>query len=177
MTTVVPTPFGNVGGLNCWEHTQTLLRYYEYSQDVEIHVSSWPLIWDKTEGMDWPGHLSSDICGIMSQNMAIEGACFVMICSQIMTEANKEKNGLADFEYAKCPGGGFSMIYSPFGERLVKAIGAGVEGILYADVDLDQKRLAQRNLDVVGHYSRPDQLSLRVNTYEAKPVVFADEQS
>ena len=39
---VVDTPFGKVGGLSCWEHIQLLLRYYEYSQGVEIHVAGSP---------------------------------------------------------------------------------------------------------------------------------------
>jgi len=36
LTSVVDTPFGKVGGLNCWEHLQPLLRYYEYCQGVQI---------------------------------------------------------------------------------------------------------------------------------------------
>ena len=46
LITVVDTPFGKVGGLSCWEHTQPLLRYYEYSQGVEIHVAGWPSFWN-----------------------------------------------------------------------------------------------------------------------------------
>lgn len=45
LKSVVDTPFGKVGGLNCWEHIQPLLRYYEYSQGVEIHVAGWPPFW------------------------------------------------------------------------------------------------------------------------------------
>lgn len=36
---VVPSKFGKIGALNCWEHLQPLLRYYEYSQGVQIHVA------------------------------------------------------------------------------------------------------------------------------------------
>ena len=43
---VVNTPFGKVSGLNCWEHLQPLLRYYEYSQGAEIHIASWPPLFD-----------------------------------------------------------------------------------------------------------------------------------
>lgn len=28
LKTVVDSPFGKIGGLNCWEHLQPLLRYY-----------------------------------------------------------------------------------------------------------------------------------------------------
>ena len=46
LKSMVDTPFGKVGGLNCWEHIQPLLRYYEYSQGVEIHVAGWPAFWN-----------------------------------------------------------------------------------------------------------------------------------
>lgn len=31
-----------LGGLNCWEHLQPLLRYCHYSQGVQVHVAAWP---------------------------------------------------------------------------------------------------------------------------------------
>ncbi|KXH59218.1 hypothetical protein CSAL01_11774 [Colletotrichum salicis] len=33
---------GKVGGLNCWEHTQPLLKYHTYAQGEQIHVAVWP---------------------------------------------------------------------------------------------------------------------------------------
>jgi nitrilase len=33
---------GRVGGLNCWEHMQPLLKYHTNSQHEEIHVAAWP---------------------------------------------------------------------------------------------------------------------------------------
>ncbi|RDW87944.1 putative aliphatic nitrilase protein [Coleophoma crateriformis] len=167
LKTVVDTPFGKVGGLNCWEHSQTLLRYYEYAQDVDIHVASWPLIWEvpePEEEFDWLYHITPTMSSRISQVMAMEGACFVMVCTQILTEKNREKNQLKDFVYAKTPSGGFSMIFGPDAAELCKPLDPGEEGILYADIDLGRKALAKQNLDIVGHYSRPDLLSLRVTT-------------
>ncbi|KAB2571463.1 Nitrilase [Lasiodiplodia theobromae] len=183
LTSVVPTPFGRVGGLNCWEHSQPLLRYYEYAQDVDIHVASWPLIWGipPTQNASapskekWPWHITPEASQRLSQVMAIEGACFVLIASQILTEPNRERTKLKEFAYAQTPGGGFSMIYGPDGSELVKPLGAGEEGILYADVDLKDKDLAKHNLDVVGHYSRPDLLSLRVTTEAGTQVHFREK--
>ena len=57
---VVDTQFGKVGGLNCWEHIQPLLRYYEYSQGVEIHIAGWPAFWNPPK--DKPVSLSGDRC-------------------------------------------------------------------------------------------------------------------
>ncbi|KAI0198227.1 nitrilase [Astrocystis sublimbata] len=160
---VVKTSFGKIGGLNCWEHTQPLLRYYEYSQDVDIHIASWPPVFDG--GSDkLPYHISGTMSSRLTQVMSMEGACFTAICSQILTEENTTRVKVNGWSFAKAPGGGFSMIFGPTGEPLVEAPDPGKEVILYADVDLEQKWRAKQNLDVVGHYSRPDLLSLRVNT-------------
>ncbi|KAJ0330174.1 hypothetical protein COL922a_012457 [Colletotrichum nupharicola] len=68
--TVVPSimhPNVRIGGLNCWEHIQTMLRYYEYEQNVDLHVASWPLIWPQPNDKDgnpdpnWPGHITDEM--------------------------------------------------------------------------------------------------------------------
>ncbi|GES63185.1 cyanide hydratase [Aspergillus terreus] len=176
LKTVVASPFGKVGGLNCWEHSQPLLRYYEYSQDVDIHVASWPLIWEMPDEkeMTWQYHITGEMSARLSQVMALEGATFVLVCTQILTEKSREKCQLSDFVYAKTPGGGFSRIFGPDGAELVKPLPPGEEGILYADIDLHKKALAKHNLDVVGHYSRPDLLSLRATTSASSPVHFTN---
>lgn len=173
LTNVVTTPFGKIGALNCWEHTQPLLRYHEYSQDVDIHVASWPCIFELPEGgVNWQYHISSEASSRFSQVMAMEGACFLLVCTQILTEKNRGKDRLENFPFAKAPGGGFSMIFGPDGRPLVEPLGAGVEGILYAEVDLEKKALAKQNVDVVGHYSRPDLLSLKVNLKPATQIQY-----
>ncbi|KAI5358806.1 putative nitrilase/cyanide hydratase, carbon-nitrogen hydrolase [Septoria linicola] len=162
LKSVVPSAFGKIGGLNCWEHSQTLLRYYEYAQDVDIHVASWPLIWDE-QVPGWQYHITSEMNARLSQVMAMEGATFVILSSQILkNESGRERCQLVGFKYAKTPGGGFSRIFGPDGQELVKHLDPGEEGLLFADVDLNKKALAKHNLDIVGHYSRPDLLSLRV---------------
>ncbi|KAK6199068.1 aspartic proteinase precursor [Pestalotiopsis sp. IQ-011] len=187
LQSVVPSttyPDVKVGGLNCWEHTQTLLRYYEYEQDVDLHVASWPPLWKFPTTKDgqplpgWPGHITDDVSLTFSQIVALEGACFVMVCTQVVSEELKKRCRIDEFPYATSTaesGGGFSMIFSPFGQELVKRLPPGQEGILYADVDLSEKLKAKQNLDTVGHYCRPDQLSLRVNKYAARPVHYAKE--
>lgn len=172
---VVPSPFGNIGGLNCWEHTQPLLRYYEYTHDVDIHVGSWPLAWDMPppEKMPWTYQLTPQMCMTLPQVLALEGACFVLVCSQVLTEKNRERCRLRGFDYATTPGGGFSMIFGPDGSPLVERPPSGEEVILYADVNLALKAAAKHTLDIVGHYSRPDLLSLSVTTQGGQNVQFS----
>ncbi|KAE8152513.1 carbon-nitrogen hydrolase [Aspergillus avenaceus] len=164
---VTPSVFGNIGGLNCWEHSQPLLRYNEYSQDVDIHVASWPHMWKVPS---WGYHNSDEASSRFSQVLAMEGACYVMVCTQIVTEEGKARSNIPDFEWMKLPGGGFAVIYGPDGNPLTESLGAGKEGIIYSDIDLRNRTKAKQSLDVVGHYSRPDLLSLQVTAEAASPV-------
>jgi predicted amidohydrolase len=187
LQTVAPSttyPDLKIGGLNCWEHTQTLLRYYEYEQNVDVHVSSWPPIWPELKlangksDPSWPANIDDIMCQRFSQIVALEGTCFVLVCTQILSEGNKKKCAIDEFPYSNADpshAGGFSMIYSPWGQELVKRLPPNVEGILYADIDIGDKYKAKQVLDTVGHYCRPDQLSLRVNTHPARPVHYAAE--
>ncbi|KAJ5789054.1 uncharacterized protein N7518_006065 [Penicillium psychrosexuale] len=146
LQTVVDSPFGRIGGLNCWEHLQPLLRFYEYSQGVQIHVASWPAEFPEPKGLKWPFHETDVASRNASQFFAIEGQAFVL------------------------PSGGFSMIFGPDGASLVEAPPAGEECILQADINLGDIDYAKAMIDTVGHYSRPDLLSLKVNTEAAKCV-------
>ncbi|OQE09288.1 hypothetical protein PENFLA_c114G06863 [Penicillium flavigenum] len=85
-----------------------------------------------------------------------------------------DKNKVRGVEHIQGTGGGFSAIFGPGGEPIA-TMPSDKEGILYANVDVNDKLRAKQWLDVVGHYSRPDLLSLRVNTHPSKPVFFAGE--
>lgn len=96
--------------------------------------------------------------------MAFEGACLVLVCTQVMSEENFDKNKVRGVEHIQGTGGGFSAILGPGGEPIA-TMPSDKEGILYANVDVNDKLRAKQWLDVVGHYSKPDLLSLRVNTH------------
>ncbi|KAL9098754.1 MAG: hypothetical protein Q9187_009605, partial [Circinaria calcarea] len=170
LQTVVASPFGKVGALSCWEHLQPLLRYYEYSQGVEIHIAGWPPMFEKPRNIPGSYHITAESSRSSSQFMATEGACFVLVCTQVMKEAGREKMKVGDSPFVQTPGGGFAMIFGPDGMPLVKPLESEEEGILYANIDLSTIDYAKQMIDTVGHYSRPDLLSLTVNTAVARPV-------
>ncbi len=59
------------------------------------------------------------------------------------------------------------MIFGPDVRPLVEALDPGEEGILQADIDLQDIDYAKNMIDTVGHYARPDLLSLLVKPEEA----------
>lgn len=99
LKSVVDTPFGKVGALNCWEHLQPLLRYYEYSQGVQIHVAGWPPMFPDPvkEGLKWPYH-ETDVANLLtSQFLAIEGQAFVLVATQVVKTESLEKLNMTGF--------------------------------------------------------------------------------
>lgn len=64
------------------------------------------------------------------------------------------------------PGGGSSAIFGPDGRQLSEEMPETEEGILYADLNMDDILKAKGFLDICGHYSRPDMLWLGVDDQE-----------
>jgi len=163
LQTAIKTPSGVViGGLNCWEHLQPLLRYHHYSLGVQIHVASWPFA-DSVANGGIPT-LSSDAQIVQCKMAALEGQMFVISSTQMIKPENVGVCKLEGAGPLSAPhGGGFAAIYGPDGIQLTPTTDPGEETIVYADVDLDAIRMAKLTADPVGHYSRPDLLSLKVS--------------
>jgi nitrilase len=66
---------------------------------------------------------------------------------------------------------GGTSIVSPFGEVIAGPL-YEQPGIVTADIDLDQIVQGKFDLDVVGHYARPDIFRLEVNEQPNQPVVY-----
>ncbi|KAI9929448.1 hypothetical protein ASPWEDRAFT_184072 [Aspergillus wentii DTO 134E9] len=169
---VVDSPVGKIGALNCWENMLPLLRYYEYSQGVQIHVAGWPAFPETPEDVEFPWSYSStaEANYRVSQMVAMEGQTFVLCSTQIVKEDSHELLGLQDKGFISGSGGGFAMIFGPNGQPLAERVPADEEGILTATIDLSAIHLAKHMIDTVGHYSRPDLLGLKVNNVAAKMV-------
>lgn len=85
---VVDTSFGRIGALNCFEHYQPLLRYYEYSQRVQIHIAAWPVFIGEVPPGAFQG--SGRASQIASQFFALEGQAFVLVASQVVRAESLE---------------------------------------------------------------------------------------
>ena len=155
---VYDLPFGRLGGLICWENYMPLARYALSAWGAQIHVAP---TWDR--GEPWTSSM---------RHIAKEGRCVVVGCSQAFHKDDipdrMEFKGeyLGEVDGWLNPGG--SMIVDPDG-KILAGPAMEEETILYADVRSDQLVGPRWQLDVAGHYARPDVFELRVHR---KPAPF-----
>jgi len=159
---VVDTPAGRLGALICWENYMPLARYALYAQGIEIYIA--------------PTYDCGDNWIASMRHIAREGGCWVIGCGNALKASDipedfPGKSALyPDKDEWINPGD--SVVVAPGGSEIVAGPLRGEQGILYADIDLEKVARARRNLDIVGHYARPDIFQLHVNTDTQKPVVF-----
>jgi nitrilase len=106
------------------------------------------------------------------RHIACEGRCFVLSACQYLTRDDYP----SDFDHIpEAPDGGAliaggSVIVSPLGDVLAGPL-RGQKGIISATIDLDDIARGKYDLDVTGHYARPDIFTLRVNRAVQRAVV------
>ena len=158
---VFQTDIGRMGGLICWENYMPLARTALYAQGVEIYLA--------------PTADSRDAWQSTMRHIALEGRCFVLGCNQYVEKSDYPADlpmaeELEDQPDTMCRGG--SVIISPMGEILAGPLW-DQEGILYANLDMDEITRGKLDFDVTGHYARPDVFSLNVNTEPKRTVTFS----
>jgi nitrilase len=160
----VDTPCGRVGALICWENYLPLARTAMYAQGVQVYVA--------------PTYDSGERWLASMQHIAREGGCWVLgSCVAFQgRDIPASLPGRAQLypDEDEWINAGDSVVVAPGGEVVAGPMHEE-RGILYAEIDLERVGMARRNLDVVGHYGRPDLFQLHVNTRPAQPVVFGQE--
>lgn len=142
-----------LGGLNCWENWMPLARAALYAQGVDLHVMSWPGSVRNTE--------------TITPFVARESRGYVLSASSLMRRSDIP----TDLPFAqelrhRLPdvlANGGAAIAGPDGQWLIAPC-ADEERLLLAELDHAKVREERQNFDPFGHYSRPDVLTLRVNT-------------
>ena len=152
---VVDTRVGRVGALACWEHYNPLARYALMAQHEEIHVAQ------------FPGSLVGPIFGeqieVTMRHHALESGCFVVNATGWLTDEQIESITLDTALQKALRDGCMTCIVTPEGRHIVPPLTSG-EGILYGDLDMALVTKRKRMMDSVGHYARPELLSLHHNT-------------
>jgi nitrilase len=161
---VYETELGKVGAVICWENYLPLLRAAMYAKSIEIYCA--------------PTADARDSWLATVRHIAVEGRCFVLSCNQF----NRRSDFPADYHsvYGENPDAlvcrGGSCIVDPFGNFLAGP-NTESEEILIAEVDPAQIVRGKYDLDVVGHYARPDIFQLHVDERPKRPVTITTSES
>ncbi len=148
---VVETAVGRVGALACWEHYNPLARYALMAQHEEIHIAQFP--------GSLVGPIFAEQIEVTIRHHALESGCFVVNATGWLTEDQIEKISPDERLRKGLRGGCMTAIVSPEGAHVVPPLTEG-EGILIADLDMGLIVKRKRMMDSVGHYARPELLSL-----------------
>jgi nitrilase len=149
---VVDTELGRLGVAICWENYMPLYRTALYQRGVQIYCA--------------PTVDHRDSWTATMRHIAVEGRCFVLSANQYATEEDFPADFLA--EVARYPAEentalirGGSCAVDPFGTVLAGP-SFDTQDILVTNIDTDVLDGAYLDLDVVGHYARPDLFRLDV---------------
>jgi nitrilase len=149
---VYDTPLGRIGGLICWENYMPLARFTLYAWGVQIYIAA---TWD--QGDVWLSTL---------RHIAKEGRVVVIGNGMVL-----RKSDIPDsFEFkqrfyshvGEWINSGDSAIVNPDGQFIAGPVHQQ-EAILYAEINLREISGPKWELDVAGHYARPDVFELTVN--------------
>ena len=157
---VFDTPLGRIGSAICWENYMPLLRTAMYAKGVEIWCAP------TADGREtWLASM---------RHIAVEGRCFVLSCNQFARRSDYPADYATHFgdDPQTVVTNGGSCIIDPFGKILAGPL-FGEEGILLAEIDRQQIARGKYDLDVTGHYARPDVFQLVVDERPKSAVTFS----
>jgi nitrilase len=161
---VFDTPLGKLGAVICWENYLPLMRAAMYAKGIELYCA--------------PTADMRDTWIASMRHIAAEGRCFVLSCNQF----NRRRDFPADYHtpYGDDPdtvmSRGGSCIVDPFGNFLAGPNTDG-EAILVAEIDRALIVRGKYDIDVVGHYARPDIFQLYVDEQPKRPVTYSERSA
>jgi nitrilase len=154
---VLDTPLGKMGAAICWENYMPSLRMCMYSKGIQLWCA--PTVDER------------EIWQASMRHIAYEGRCFVLSACQYLKRSDCPEEydciqgNAPDTELIR----GGSVIVNPLGEVLAGPV-YGRELTLTADIDLMDTVRGKYDLDVTGHYARPEVFSLIVDEKEKRSV-------
>ncbi|GJC89946.1 nitrilase [Colletotrichum liriopes] len=192
---VAETKHGKIGALICGENTNPLARFALMAQGEQIHLSTWPAVWPTRLPKDTAAHGKANYDNITANRTraaahCFEAKCFGVLCAGVLGEDAIQ--AIADGaphlkELLEQAQRGATMFLDPTGAPLPSfVIGEDThemekvdclqktEGILYADMNLEDCIEGKQYHDVVGGYQRMDVFQFAVNRTRQSPATFSD---
>ncbi|HHU76877.1 MAG TPA: carbon-nitrogen hydrolase family protein [Firmicutes bacterium] len=153
---IYETPFGNLGGLICGEHTMALPGYTLAAMGEQIHIASWVGFgtWDIS---------LTEIC---SKYHAIAYNTFVICTQSVVSEEILETVGI---EGVSVGNAWSAIIESGTGKLLGGPLPHDQEGIVTAEIDLKKAIKYYFFHETTGHYW-PKQFRVYMDREEYKPL-------
>ncbi len=131
------------------------------AQHEQIHCSQFP--------GSLVGPIFAEQMEVTMRHHALESGCFVVNATAWLTpEQVRSQAPTPELEKAFA-GGCYTAIISPEGRHLAEPLREG-EGMVVADLDFALITKRKRMMDSVGHYARPELLSLQLDQRAATPL-------
>ena len=169
---VINTPIGRIGSLICWEHHTIGVRAAQMLLGEEFHVATWSGTWEfkhQPSGrcLGPNTHPMGDNCDAHMADMeyAFESGAFVLSAHNLLREEDFEpeyKDFFDDPHMTIWQVGG-ACILDPMGNYIAEPV-YNEETIVYGDCYANLLKVKKFFFDGLGHYSRPDVVSLHLNT-------------
>lgn len=162
---VFDTPYGKLSSLNCGEHAHSLYKYALLAMGAQIHVASWPSFPRNIYGKS---HLDS--IDFRVRQFAHEGKLFLVNACAVTDAQNRDAccDTQSEKDNIVIGSGGGSAIIGPSGEYLAGPLYEG-EGVIAAEICLEDALPGKQTHNVLGHYTRYDVLSLNFNRSRLTP--------
>ncbi|RXG41779.1 hypothetical protein VDGE_30531 [Verticillium dahliae] len=192
---VAETQYGKIGALICGENTNPLARYALMAQGEQIHISTWPAIWPTRLPKDTAANGKANYDNIAANRTraaahCFEAKCFGVLCAGVL--GDDAIQAIADGaphlkEVLEQAQRGATMFLDPTGTPLPSFVInedtrekeevdclQKMEGILYADMNLEDCIEGKQYHDVVGGYQRMDVFQFVVNRTRQTPAIFTE---
>ena len=162
---VYDTPYGKLSAMNCGEHAHSLFKYAVLAMGTQVHVAAWSA---------FPANIyqqsQRNSVDFRVRQFAHEGKIFVInscgVCDKqnidFCCDTEEEKENIVENS------GGGSSIIDPSGDYLAGPMPDG-EGVLTAEICLDDSFPGKQLHNVVGHYTRWDIFTLNANRGRYSP--------